>query len=56
MDTSKEPEIAAERASQEAREVDFRDLAGDDREVVIRLQDKRYRLILTKNGKLILNR
>lgn len=38
------------------REVDFRELAGDSNEVTITFEEKRYRLILTRNGKLILNR
>ena len=38
------------------REVQFQDLAGGEREVIIVLEEKKYRLLLTRNGKLILNR
>ena len=52
-DMEKTPENACEN---DPREFDFRDLAGEEREILIVFEGKKYRLLATKNGKLLLNR
>ena len=47
---------AAERARREMTVLDSAQLFADRREIQIRHRGERYRLLVTKNGKLILNK
>ena len=54
--TDKEPEAVSERDLEPERVVRAEDLFGDRREIWIELDGARYRLRITRRGKLILQK
>lgn len=55
-DTTRNNESPGDLPPERPNVVEFRDIAGCMKEVVIVYEGRQYRLLETKNGKLILNR
>lgn len=56
MDDPAEPSREPDANNDTAPEYEFRELASSKNEIVLTHEGKQYRLIATKNGRLVLNR